>query len=80
MGKIKHPLQFSHHFGVNPSKVSALGMLDPTLNVDAKLFIDPMLLKGSKHPEMRQADDTYKQFFTEVITLLVASKNENDVA
>jgi hypothetical protein len=80
MGKIKNPLQFSHHFGINPAKVSALGMLDPTLNVDAKLFIDPMLLKGSEHPEMRQADDTYKQFFTDVIKLLVASKNENDVA
>jgi hypothetical protein len=80
MGKIKNPLQFSHHFGVNPSKVSALGVLDPTLNVDAKLFIDPLLLKGSKHPEMRQAYGTYRQFFTDVIKLLVASKNENDVA
>src|SRR5688572_19298392 len=80
MAKIKNPLQFSHYFELNQSKISALGVLDPTLNVDAKLFIDPMLLKGSKHREMRQADVTYKQFFTDVIKLLVASKKEDDIA
>lgn len=80
MAKIKGPLQFSHHFGINQSKINVLGLLDPTLNVDAKLFIDPMLLKGSKHSEMRQADVTYKQFFTDVIKLLVASTKKDDIA
>lgn len=80
MAKIKNPLQFSHLFEIDQLKISALGVLDPTLNVDAKLFIDPMLLKGSKHPEMRQADATYKQFFTDVIKLLVASTKADDIA
>ncbi len=80
MGKIKNPLQFSRHFGVSPARLSALGVLDPTLNVDAKLFIDPLLFKFSKHPEMRQADGTYKKFFADVIKLLVVSRAENDLA
>ncbi|MCS6287298.1 MAG: hypothetical protein H8K08_17925 [Nitrospira sp.] len=80
MAKIKDPLLFSRHFGIHQPKIMAVGVMDPTLNVDAKLFIDPMLLKGSKHPEMRQADVTYKEFFTDVIKLLVASTKEGDIA
>jgi hypothetical protein len=80
MGKIKNPLQFSHHFGISPARLSSLGVLDPTLNVDAKLFIDPLLFKSSKHPEMQEADGVYKKFFADVIKLLVAAKAENDIA
>lgn len=80
MGKIKNPLQFSHHFGVTHARLNALGVLDPTLNVDAKLFIDPLLFKASKHSEMREADGAYKKFFADVIKLLVAAKAENDIA
>lgn len=80
MAKIKDPLQFSHHFGIDQFNINALDLLDPTLNVDAKLFIDPMLLKESKHSEMRQADVTYKEFFADVIKLLVASTKRDDIA
>lgn len=80
MGKIKNPLQFSHHFRISPARLSALGVFDPTLNVDAKLFIDPLLFKSSKHSEMQEADGAYKKFFADVIKLLVAAQAENDIA
>lgn len=80
MAKIKNPLQFSCHFGIDESKIKSLGVLDPTLNVDAKLFIDPLLLKRSRHEEMRQAEATYKSFFTDIIKLLQASRREGDIA
>lgn len=80
MAKIKHPLQFSRHYGISPSNIRSLGVLDPTLNVDAKLFIDPLLLKGSKHAEMQQADATYKAFFAGIIKLLLASNGKDDIA
>ncbi len=80
MAKIKNPLQSSRHYGISPSKIRSLGVLDPTLNVDAKLFIDPLLLKESKHAEMQQADATYKGFFAEVIKLLQASNRKDDIA
>lgn len=80
MAKIKNPLQFSRHFKVSEQALERLGVLDPTLNVDAKLFIDPLLLANSSHEEMKQAEITFKSFFTEIIRLLSASKNEGDVA
>lgn len=80
MAKIKNPLQFSRHFKVPEQALERLGVLDPTLNVDAKLFIDPLLLANSSHEEMKQAETTFKSFFTEIIKLLSASKNEGDVA
>ncbi len=58
MAKIKNPLQFSKHFGVAESVMMNLGIFDPTLNIDAKLFIDPMLLVHSRQEEIRQAETT----------------------
>jgi hypothetical protein len=50
MGRIKNPKLFSQDFAIDPKKVEGLGLLDPILNGDTKLFIDPVLLKSSKHP------------------------------
>lgn len=80
MAKIRNPIQFSSYFKIDPSKLTSLGVFDPTLNVDAKLFIDPLLLVHSRHEEIRQAESTYKSFFLEIIKLLQASKNEKDIA
>jgi len=80
MAKIKNPLQFSRYFGIPDSMMMNLGILDPTLNVDARLFIDPLLLRHSQHEEMRQAENTYKSFFSEIIKLLKASIKEKDIA
>lgn len=79
MAKIKNPLQFSRHFKVPEQLLGRLDVLDPTLNVDAKLFIDPLLLASSRHDEMRHAETTFKSFFIEIIRLLSASKAEGDL-
>jgi hypothetical protein len=80
MAKIRNPIKFSKQFGINESVLDKLGVLNPTLNVDVKLFIDPMLLGESKHAEMRKAANAFRKFFAEIIKLLAASKKENDVA
>ena len=80
MAKIKDPVQFSRYFGVAEQQLSSLGVLDPTLNVDTKLFIDPLLLGKSSHPEIKRAEKTYKEYFKTIIKLLAASKKENDIA
>src|SRR3989344_7244269 len=80
MSKVKNPLQFSTHFKIAPSKLRRVGVFDPTLNVDTKLFIDPLLLEGSKHPEIASARDTFRKYFSDLIKLLIASKVENDIA
>lgn len=57
------------------------GVLNPTLNADTKLFIDPMLIPASRHPEIRRgARNTYVAHFAQVIRLLKATKAKNDVA
>ena len=81
MAKIRNPKRFSDHFGVPASALVRLGVLDPTLNVDTRLFIDPLLLKKSRHAELSAgARRTYDQHFTKVIKFLRATKGPGDVA
>lgn len=81
MAKITSPVRFSDHFGIDSALLSAAGVLDPTLNVDTGLFIDPLLLESSRHPEMHEgARATYEAHFETTIKLLRASKAHGDVA
>jgi hypothetical protein len=80
MARIKNPLRFSTHFGVPPATLTRLGTLDPTLNVDTKLFIDPLLLEESRSREMKRAAKTFRKYFEDVATLLAASQKKDDVA
>ncbi|MBO6950126.1 MAG: hypothetical protein JJ855_19300 [Rhodospirillales bacterium] len=80
MGKITEVIEFSTAFQVDPMQLEHFGVLDPCLNVDTPLFIDPMLLKDSIHPEMSDgAVRSYDHHFTRVIKLLAKSKAEMDV-
>ena len=81
MAKIRDPRRFSDHFGVQDDKLLHLDVLDPTLNVDTRLFIDPLLLAKSQHPEISKgARSTYEQHFTSVISFLRATNGPSDVA
>lgn len=81
MAKIVNPVRFSTHFGIQEYELRRLGVLDPTLNVDTKLFIDPFLLADSTHPEIsEQGRRTYERHFEQVIALLKGTKAKGDVA
>lgn len=81
MAKIKSPLRFSRHFGVPPAQMRKLGVFDPVLQADTKLFIDPVLLRHSGAPEMAgAATATLKTFFETLYRLLAASKRQGDIA
>jgi hypothetical protein len=80
LARIKNPVRFSSHFGVSEEVLTRLGALNPTLNADTKLFIDPFLIPDSRHPEIAEGGhQTYRQHFETVIKLLAASKSEGDV-
>lgn len=80
MAKIKNPIRFSSYFGVSEDVLSRLEILNPTLNADTKLFIDPFLIPESGHAEISVAGyKTYRRHFETVIKLLAASKTEGDV-
>lgn len=79
MAKIRNPVRFSTQFGINEATLTKLGVLNPTLNADTKLFIDPFLLTDSAHPEISQGGrKTYEQHFETVIKLLAGSKTRGD--
>jgi hypothetical protein len=81
MGKVRNPATFSSHFEVDPGLLEKLGVLDPTLALDTKLFIDPLLLTGSVHNEIRSgAAALYRDRFEAIIRLLSASRVFGDVA
>ncbi len=81
MAKIKSPLRFSRYYGVAPSHMARLGVFDPTLQVDTKLFIDPVLIRHSAAVELSQAGSArVTTFFTQLYRLLAASRREGDVA
>ena len=81
MGKLRNPHHFSDHFGIPPKDLKRLGVLDPTLNADIRLFIDPLLLAKSRHSEMATgAQKTYEKHFTKVINFLHKTKSQDDVA
>ena len=77
--KTKNPILFSKYFNLDESKLLKMGILDPFLNIDTKLFIDPLLLPISQHKEIHElAYKEYKDFFLKVLKLLKASKKTND--
>lgn len=80
MAIIRNPVKFSEYFGIDEGTLAVQGILDPTLNVDVKLFIDPLLLKGSAHTEIRKGHAAFHAYFGMVIKLLSASKRQGDVA
>jgi hypothetical protein len=81
MAKLIRPTLFSKKFGIAPKTLAAEGFIDPILNADTKLFIDPLLLEESSHPKIQtDAFELLKKRFGNVISLVKASKTEGDVA
>ena len=80
MAKISNPVTFSGHFGIDAGLLQKRGILNPTLNVDTRLFIDPLLLEDSSHPEMSASGrKSYTEHFRTVVNLLKVSKAVDDV-
>jgi hypothetical protein len=81
MAKVRNPTTFSAHFGVDRGELDSIGVFDPTLAVDTKLFIDPLLFRSSRHAEIHTAGvQQYRQHFERVITFLAATRRPEDVA
>jgi hypothetical protein len=78
---LTHPVLFSSHYGVPVAALNAAGLLDPILNSDTKLFIDPLLLWKSQNPLIVSEGRTGVEInFQNIIGLLDISEVEGDVA
>ena len=81
MAKIVNPILFSTYFGIDPAEIDKAGLVDPFLNVDLELFVDPVLLEKSAHPEIaKDAVAAFRDHFSKIVRLLTISKVEEDAA
>jgi len=79
MAKVVRPRLFSTHFGIPAKALEDAGLVDPFLNVDTQLFIDPLLLDKSANATIRgDGYAAFKQHFDSVVRLLALSKREGD--
>lgn len=79
MAKVKNPITFAGLYKISPKTLNKLRVVNPTLDVDTKLFIDPLLLENSKHSEMHTARKQYIGYFETAVKLLARSQGYNDV-
>ncbi len=75
--KIK-PISFAKHFKLDKAKLSELGIFNPILNFDTKLFVEPLLLKKSSSPIIRESFASYNAFFRDLLLLIKAAKEVDD--
>jgi hypothetical protein len=81
MARFSNPILFSEYFDIKSDILNDEGLIDPFLNVDTLLFIDPILLDKSENPIIRdEAYATFKGHFQSIIRLLAMSKREGDAA
>jgi hypothetical protein len=81
MPKVRNPTTFSAHFRLDPAQLYGLGVFDPTLEIDTKLFIDPLLIPHSRHEEICDAAvREHRVHFEQVIKFLAATAKPEDVA
>lgn len=78
---LRNPRLFSKQFNVPTSALAKADLLDPFLNSDTKLFIDPLLLKGSANSDIRSKGyPLFRKHVGKITQLLLASKNSTDPA
>jgi hypothetical protein len=81
MGKLVRPILFSDHFRLPALDLEKRGLLDPILNADTKLFIDPLLLRKSQNIIIKKSGlPLLRKRFGDIIRLAMASRNTGDAA
>ncbi|MDR6820937.1 hypothetical protein J2X76_006137 [Neorhizobium sp. 2083] len=81
MAHIKDPILFSEYFKISEKVLDEAGLIDPFIDVDTPLFIDPVLLEKSGHEIIaKKAIATFRKHFSDFIRLIAGSEREGDVA
>lgn len=81
MAKINNLIRLSDEYGIDPNHLDKLGVLNPTLAADILVFVDPLLLRKSKHSVFSDdAADAFDSYFEHIIKLVSAIKGKGDKA
>ena len=73
------PISFAEQYKVSEKIFDSTGVFNAILDVDARVFIDPSLLKITNISEFCNSVEKVKNYFSNIITLLSHSKTENDM-
>jgi hypothetical protein len=71
---------FSSYFDIDSKKLKKLGVFNPVIGVDTRLFLDPHLLKNCKIKEFKKSREKIKKYYENIIRLLLAHREKNDRA
>jgi len=81
MARVQNPILFSTYFGVPSQSLATAGLIDPFLDVDVPLFIDPVLLEKSSNKTISTAAIArFRDHFEILVRMLSISNTENDAA
>lgn len=81
MARVQNPILFSTYFGVSSKTMASAGLIDPFLDVDVPLFIDPVLLEKSSNTVIAiSAVNRFRRHFEVLVRMLTISNTENDAA
>ena len=81
MTRVQNPTLFSTYFGVAPSVLDTAGLIDPFLDVDTQLFIDPVLLEKSSNCIISvDGVAAFKKHFGNFVRLISICGREGDAA
>ena len=81
MAKIVNPKLFSQQFGVPKAHIDKAGFLDPLLNADTKLFIDPLLLRHSTNTTLKtKGVAAFRKRTADIVSLLMATSTNSGPA
>lgn len=81
MARVYEPILFSTYFSIPSSSFDDAGLIDPFIDVDTQLFIDPVLLEKSAHVEMAtNAIAAFRNHFSNFLRLITISEREGDAA
>ena len=81
MARVQDPTLFSAYFKVASQALATAGLIDPFVDVDMPLFIDPVLLAKSGHQSIATTSvERFRRHFEILVRMLAISKVEGDAA
>ena len=69
---------FADYYGIDEAIFEATGALDPILDVDTRLFIDPALLRTTEIPEFVDSYAEVTGYFADVVKVIKRIERPND--
>jgi hypothetical protein len=73
------PKRISEVFGVTERDLKKEGVFSGFIDLDSKFYVDPHLLENTTIPELKNSYKSFKDHFEQIVHLLTATTNSEDV-